>query len=99
MSLNGDRHARFRALEQLLDKRIAILDGAMGTMLQRVGLEEADYRGSRLVAWPKDLRGNHDLLTLTRPDVIAGVHRQFLEAGADVIETNTFNSTAPSQGD
>jgi 5-methyltetrahydrofolate--homocysteine methyltransferase len=93
------RRARFAALERLLAERIVILDGAMGTMLQLESLTEADYRGERLAAWPKDLKGNHDLLTLTRPDVIARVHRAFLEAGADVIETNSFNSTAPSQGD
>jgi 5-methyltetrahydrofolate--homocysteine methyltransferase len=93
------RHERFARLQRQLGERIVVLDGAMGTMLQRERLEEADYRGTRWRDWPKDLKGNHDLLTLTRPDVIAGIHRQFLEAGADVIETNTFNSTAPSQGD
>ena len=89
----------FAALSELLRQRIVILDGAMGTMIQGVVLNEADYRGNRFPDWPKDLKGNHDLLTLTRPDVIRDVHRQFLEAGADIIETNTFNSTAPSQGD
>jgi 5-methyltetrahydrofolate--homocysteine methyltransferase len=95
----ADRHQRFATLGRALSERIVILDGAMGTMLQREQLQEADYRAERFATWPKDLKGNHDLLTLTRPEVIAGVHRSFLEAGADVIETNTFNSTAPSQGD
>ncbi len=96
---NQDRHQRFDELQALLAQRIVVLDGAMGTMLQGHALVEADYRGTRFGDWPQDLKGNHDLLTLTRPDVIAGVHRQFLDAGADIIETNTFNSTAPSQGD
>ncbi|MCK6372156.1 MAG: homocysteine S-methyltransferase family protein, partial [Gammaproteobacteria bacterium] len=99
MNAPRDRHARFDALQGLLGERIAILDGAMGTMLQREQLGEADYRGERFAAWSKDLRGNHDLLTLTRPEVIAGVHRMFLEAGADIIETNTFSSSAPALGD
>jgi 5-methyltetrahydrofolate--homocysteine methyltransferase len=94
-----DRHQRFAMLLALLDRRIAVLDGAMGTMLQPLGLREADYRGARFADSPRDLRGNHDLLTLTRPEVIAAVHRGFLEAGSDIIETNTFNSNATSQGD
>ncbi len=94
-----NRHERFAELERLLAERIVLLDGAMGTTLQRESLEESDYRGERFADWPKDLRGNHDLLSLTRPDVIADVHRRFLEAGADIVETNSFNSTAPSQGD
>jgi 5-methyltetrahydrofolate--homocysteine methyltransferase len=89
----------FAELEALLGQRIVILDGAMGTMVQNHRLNEADYRGARFADWPSDLRGNHDLLNLTRPDVISGIHRQFLEAGADVIETNTFNSSAPSLAD
>jgi 5-methyltetrahydrofolate--homocysteine methyltransferase len=95
----SDRHQRFAALLQLLGERIAVLDGAMGTMVQARRLQESDYRAARLADWPRDLKGNHDLLTLTRPDVIAAIHREFLEAGADIVETNTFNSTAPSQGD
>ncbi len=89
----------FARLETLLGERIVILDGAMGTMVQNHRLSEADYRGTRFADWPSDLRGNHDLLNLTRPDVISGIHREFLEAGADVIETNTFNSSAPSLAD
>ena len=89
----------FTRLEALLGERIVILDGAMGTMVQNHRLSEADYRGTRFADWPSDLRGNHDLLNLTRPDVISGIHREFLLAGADIIETNTFNSTAPSLAD
>jgi len=93
------RRERFGRLQALLAGRIAVLDGAMGTMLQARRLVEADYRGERFAGWPKDLKGNHDLLSLTRPDVIGDVHREFLEAGADIIETNTFNSNAPSLAD
>jgi len=89
----------FPALEALLARRIVILDGAMGTMVQAHRLAEPDYRGQRFADSTRDLKGNHDLLCITRPDVIGGIHRQFLEAGADVIETNTFNSSAPSLAD
>lgn len=80
-------------------QRILILDGAMGTMLQRHKLTEADFRGERFVDWPSDLQGNNDLLSLTRPDIIESIHAAYLEAGADIIETNTFNSTTLSQAD
>ena len=90
---------RRAALRELLASRIAILDGAMGTMVQQHKLNEADYRGERFADWPSELRGNHDLLTLTRPDVIEQVHRAFLNAGADILETNTFNSNAESLAD
>ena len=124
---------RARTLLQVLSERILVLDGAMGTMIQRHGLEEADYRGERFAggfdaaqaappaaampaspapaghvhgagcdhAAPQghDLKGNNDLLLLTRPDIIAGIHRAYLQAGADLIETNTFNATAVSQAD
>ncbi|HEU4649398.1 MAG TPA: methionine synthase [Gemmatimonadales bacterium] len=93
------RAARLAQLEPLLDQRILVLDGAMGTMIQRYGLREADYRGERFAAWPRDLRGNNDLLTLTKPEVVAEIHRQYLDAGADIIETNTFNSNAVSMAD
>jgi 5-methyltetrahydrofolate--homocysteine methyltransferase len=89
----------FATLERLLAERIVLLDGAMGTMVQGHRLGEADYRGREFADSPKDLKGNHDLLCLTRPDVIGGIHRAFLEAGADVIETNTFNASAPSLAD
>ena len=86
-------------LDDLLSRRIAILDGAMGTMVQRHRLDERDFRGDRFAAHSHDLRGNNDVLVLTRPDVIGGIHRQYLEAGADIIETNTFNANAISQAD
>ncbi|ETH50634.1 homocysteine S-methyltransferase [Bordetella pertussis H973] len=82
-----------------LDKRILILDGAMGTMIQRYKLGEADFRGERFAEHHKDLKGDNELLSLVRPDVIAEIHRQYLEAGADVIETNTFGATSIAQGD
>jgi len=90
---------RSPSLRDLLGKRILVLDGAMGTMLQSYDLEEADFRGDGLRDHPQDLRGNNDLLSLTRPDVVEAVHRAYLEAGADVIETNTFNAQAISQAD
>ncbi len=94
--MQPDRSAELR---QLLAQRILVLDGAMGTMVQRHGLTEADYRGERFRDHPHDLKGNNDLLVLTRPDVIGGIHAAYLEAGADIIETSTFNSTAVSQAD
>ena len=90
---------RTESLMTSLDERILILDGAMGTMIQSYGLNEDDYRGERFADWPSDLKGNNDLLSITRPDTIREIHSQFLEAGADIIETNTFNSNAPSMAD
>ena len=81
------------------ERRILVLDGAMGTMIQRYKLTEADFRGERFKDHPKDLKGNSDLLVLTRPDVIGAIHREYLAAGADIIETNTFTSTAIAQAD
>src|SRR5271155_5595419 len=86
-------------LEALLQKRIVIIDGAMGTTLQQFKLSEADFRGERFKAHHKDLKGNGDILSLTKPDVIASIHRRFLEAGADIIETNTFSGQVISQSD
>ncbi len=86
-------------LERLLAERILVLDGAMGTMIQRRKLTEADFRGERFRAHPRDLKGNNDVLVLTRPDVVEGIHAEYLDAGADIIETNTFSSTAVSQAD
>ena len=86
-------------LHQLLAQRILILDGAMGTMIQRRGLTEQDFRGERLRAHRSDLKGNNDLLILTRPDVVGDIHREYLAAGADIIETNTFSSTRIAQAD
>ncbi|MBK6940051.1 MAG: methionine synthase [Planctomycetes bacterium] len=94
-----EREARQRAFFEALERRILILDGAMGTMIQAYGLQEADFRGPRFVEHTKDLKGDNDLLSLTRPDVIRAIHREYLEAGADIIETNTFNSTSISQAD
>ncbi len=94
-----DRNARIEALHRLASQRILILDGAMGTMIQRHKPGEADYRGERFASWGQDLAGNNDLLTLTRPEMIADIHAAYLEAGSDIIETNTFNSTRVSQAD
>jgi 5-methyltetrahydrofolate--homocysteine methyltransferase len=94
-----ERKNRIDALFASLDERILLLDGAMGTMIQGYGLSEDDYRGERFGAWDRDLKGNNDLLSITRPAVIRDIHNQFLEAGADIIETNTFNSNAPSMAD
>ncbi len=94
--MQPDRSAELR---RLLAQRLLILDGAMGTMVQRHGLTEADYRGERFRDHAHDLKGNNDLLVLTRPDVIGGIHAAYLEAGADIVETCTFNSTAVSQAD
>jgi len=93
------RPARLKALHDALATRILVLDGAMGTMVQRYRLSEAEYRGDRFRDFAHDLRGNNDLLTLTRPQVIREIHAQYLEAGADILETNTFNSTSISQAD
>ncbi len=86
-------------LEQALAERILVLDGAMGTMIQGYGLEEPDFRGDRFGDHPRDLKGNNDLLCLTRPEVIEEIHRSFFDAGADIIETNTFNANRISQAD
>ena len=87
------------ALRDLLSRRVAVLDGAMGTMIQRHALEEADFRGTRFADHPRDVKGHNDLLVLTQPDLIAGIHQAYLEAGADIIETNTFNANAISMAD
>ena len=92
-------HERAALLKQLLAERIVLLDGAMGTMIQSYKLSEADYRGERFADFPHDLRGNNDLLSLTQPEVIRSIHRAYLEAGSDIIETNTFNSNTPSMAD
>jgi len=87
------------SIRDLLQKRILIIDGAMGTMIQRYKLSEADYRGERFKDWPIDLKGNNDLLCLTQPQLIKEIHKQYLEAGADILETNTFNSQRVSLAD
>src|SRR5437588_3277762 len=86
-------------LQALLEKRILLLDGAMGTMIQRARLAEEDYRGERFRDWARDLKGNNDLLSLTQPALVRDIHAQYLQAGADIIETNTFNSTAIALAD
>ncbi len=88
-----------QTLDRILENRLLVLDGAMGTMIQALRLGEADFRGERFAAHPVQVRGNNDLLSLTRPDVITGIHAQYLEAGADLVETNTFNSTSISLSD
>jgi 5-methyltetrahydrofolate--homocysteine methyltransferase len=97
--MNIRPYTRGARLPELLRQRIAILDGAMGTMIQRYKLGEADYRGDRFKDHPKDLKGNNELLQFTRPDVIREIHEQYLAAGADIIETNTFGATSVAQDD
>ncbi len=92
-------HSTASLLSALLARRILVLDGAMGTMVQRRGLQEADFRGARFADHPRELKGDNDLLVLTRPDVIRDIHRGYLAAGADIIETCTFNGTAIAQAD
>ena len=84
---------------RLLNERILILDGGMGTMIQSFKLNEQDYRGERFADFPGQLKGNNDLLCITRPDVIQSIHRQYLDAGADIFATNTFNANAISMAD
>ena len=93
------RDARLALLEPLLAQRILVLDGAMGTMIQSYRLDERDYRGERFADWPRELRGHNDLLTLTQPDIIRAIHSAYLEAGADIVETNSFTSNAMSLAD
>ena len=88
-----------QSIREALANRILVIDGAMGTMIQRHKLEEADYRGERFKDWPSDLKGNNDLLCLTQPDIIKGIHLQYINAGADIIETNTFNAQRVSMAD
>nr|WP_274944774.1 homocysteine S-methyltransferase family protein [Govania unica] len=93
------REDRLKLLPIVLGERILVLDGAMGTMIQRHKFDEAAYRGARFADWKQDVKGNNDLLVLTQPEVIAGIHRAYLDAGADILETNSFNSTTISQAD
>ena len=86
-------------IHEVLAKKILVIDGAMGTMIQRHKLTEADYRGDRFKDWPSDVKGNNDLLCITQPDIIKGIHKQYLAAGADIIETNTFSSTVIAMAD
>ena len=93
------REERLAFLEKAAKERILILDGAMGTMIQRYGLEESDYRGTACADWQLDVKGNNDLLSITKPEVIKAIHTEYLEAGADIIGTNTFSSTTIAQAD
>src|SRR5215213_7489169 len=86
-------------IKDLLNKRILVIDGAMGTMIQRYKLTEEDYRGERFKDWPSDIKGNNDLLCLTKPEVIKAIHKEYLAAGANLIETNTFNAQKVSLAD
>jgi 5-methyltetrahydrofolate--homocysteine methyltransferase len=94
-----DLGPRYAELVRELEKRVLVIDGAMGTLLQAHGLSEDEYRGERLRGWAKDVKGNHELLNLSRPDLVAAAHREYLAAGADVVETNTFNANRISQAD
>lgn len=89
----------FMSIQETLKKRILVIDGAMGTMIQRHKLTEADYRGTRFADWHSDLKGNNDLLCITQPAIVTGIHLQYLEAGADIVETNTFSSTSIAMAD
>ena len=93
------REQRITHLHAALKQRILLLDGAMGTMIQRHKLDEAAYRGERFADWPSDLKGNNDLLAITQPDIIRGIHEEYLNAGADILETNTFNATRVAMAD
>jgi len=99
MTARTTAYTRAGALPAILQQRIVVIDGAMGTMIQRFKLTEADFRGTRLAGHPTDLKGNNDLLVLTRPDVVRQIHEQYLAAGADLIETNTFGATSIAQDD
>ena len=97
--MQSQPYTRGAALAEILKQRIVILDGAMGTMIQRHHLTEADYRGERFKDHGKSLKGNGDILQITRPDVIESIHEQYLQAGADIVETNTFGATSVAQAD
>jgi len=97
--MNPIAYTRAAGLADTLAQRIVILDGAMGTMIQRFKLSEAQYRGERFADFPKDVKGNNELLSLTRPDIIQDIHERYLAAGADLIETNTFGATTIAQAD
>ena len=86
-------------IKQELEKRVLVIDGAMGTMIQQYKLEEKDYRGKRFADWHKDVKGNNDLLSITQPQIIKAIHREYLLAGADIIETNTFSGTTIAMAD
>ena len=83
-----------KSIEEVLTEKILVIDGAMGTMIQQYKLNEQDFRSDRFASHPKDVQGNNDLLNLTRPDIILTIHKEYIEAGADILETNTFSSTS-----
>lgn len=95
----SERTARIEQLKRALDQRILILDGAAGTFIQGENLDEAGFRGTRFADWDRDIKGNNDILNLSRPEIIANMHRSYLDAGADIVETNTFSSTSIAQAD
>ena len=99
MSKPSLEYTRGARLPELLKQRIVIIDGAMGTMIQRYKLQEADYRGERFKDHPKDIKGNNEMLQLVKPEVLREIHSQYLAAGADIIETNTFGATTVAQAD
>ncbi len=90
---NQERPDATEALTTLLTERILVIDGAMGTMIQGHGLDESGYRGDRFVDWDQEVRGNSDLLSLTQPEIIRSIHREYLESGADIVATNTFSAS------
>lgn len=94
-----NRAERLATLKSLLKERVVILDGAMGTMIQDLKLSEADFRGDRFAEFHMDIKGNNDILAMTKPEVISDIHLGFLRAGADILETNTFNATTIAQAD
>ena len=94
-----DGRATRAALTHLAREKILVLDGAMGTMIQDLKLDEKGFRGAHFADWKRDLKGNNDLLILTRPDIISDIHRAYLDAGADITSTNTFTSTSIAQAD
>jgi 5-methyltetrahydrofolate--homocysteine methyltransferase len=98
-SLQDNQTIAMSSIQDALRQRILVIDGAMGTMIQQYKLSEQDYRGQRFAEWPSDLKGNNDLLSITRPDIVRAIHLQYLEAGADIIETNTFNAQSISLAD
>src|SRR5690349_4690891 len=93
------RDDRLKALKAALETRVLVRDGAMGTMIQRYKLDEAGYRGARFATHPREVKGNNDLLNLSQPKIVGEIHRAYLDAGADIIETNTFSSTTVAQAD
>ena len=99
MALVAEKQMNCMTIREALAKKILVIDGAMGTMIQRHKLSEADYRGERFKDWHSDVKGNNDLLCITQPDIIIGIHKLYLEAGADIIETNTFSSTVIAMAD